>query len=176
MATQITKGRLEPNKNVVGGIKNVYFAEFSGTTLSGATQSSDDEITAFGSLVTLFKYETKGGTGFSETPNNDRNTGTNFFSTSGTVTLKQQNLSTRKEMKFMSQERLHVVTEDYNGNYKLWGAENGCEVAVETQDGTAMGDLTGYVLTITGEERYQAFFIDSAIIDDATNTSVTVGT
>jgi len=176
MATALTLGRLEPNKNKVGGIKNVYFAEYSGTTYSGATIATDEEITAFGSAITLFKYETKGGTGFSQTPNNSRETGTNFWTTAGTVTLKSQDLATRKELKLMSYERVHVVTEDYNGVYKMYGIENGCEVSVEVQDGTAMGDLSGYVLSISGEERFPAFHIDSTIIDNTTDTAVTVGT
>ena len=176
MATALTKGRLEPNKTQVGGIKNVYFAEYGGTTYSGATISADEEITAFGSALTLYKYETKGGTGFSQSNPNDRATGTSFQEISGTITLKKQDLSTRKELKLMSYERLHIITEDYNGDFKMYGIENGCEVSVETQDGTAMGDLTGYVLTVTGQERFPAFFVDSAIIDNTTDTSVTVGT
>lgn len=176
MATALTLGRLEPNKTQVGGIKNVYFFEYDSDLYASATIAATEEVTAFGSAQTLYKYETKGGTGFSQTNPNDRATGTSFQEISGTITLKKQDLATRKELKLMSYERLHIITEDYNGNFKLYGAENGCEVSVETQDGTAMGDLSGYVLTVTGQERFPAFFVDSAIIGDTTNTVVTSGT
>lgn len=176
MATALTLGRLEPNKNSVGGYKAVYFAEYDADAFSGATIAATDEITAFGSAITLLKYEVKGGTVFNESNPNSRENGTSYFETSGTVVLKKQNLATRKEMKLLSFERVFVVSEDYNGNFKLHGFENGCEVSIDTSGGTNMGDLSGYTLTITAQERYPAYFIASSIIDDTTNTSVTVGT
>ena len=71
---------------------------------------------------------------------------------------------------------MHVITEDYNGLFKIFGFENGCEVAVDVSNGTAMGDLSGYTLNITGQETEPAHLIASSIIDDTTNTAVVVGT
>lgn len=167
---------MEPNKNFVGGIKNVYFAEYSSSAYSGATISAAEEITAFGSAIALFKYEVKGGTSFSEENPNSRENGTSFFEGSGTVVLKKQDLATRKEMKLLSFERVFVVSEDYNGVFKIHGIENGCEVSIANSTGTNMGDLNGYTLTITYQERFPAFFVASSIIGDTTNTTVTVGT
>ena len=39
-----------------------------------------------------------------------------------------------------------------------------------------MGDLNGYNITFTGTEKQPAYFVDSAIIGDTTNTVVVVGT
>jgi len=39
-----------------------------------------------------------------------------------------------------------------------------------------MGDLNGYNLTFTGQEKNLATFVSSAIINDTTNTVVVVGT
>lgn len=175
MATALTLGRLEPNKNTVGGLKAIYFAEYDGDAYDDATFSSDEEITAFGSAIALLKYDLKGGSSISEDNPNSREAGTSFFQGSGTVILKKQDLKTRKEMKLLSWERVFVVSEDYNGNFKFHGIENGCEVAIANTSGTAMGDFNGYTLTITYEERFPAFFVSSSIIGDTINTTVTAG-
>ena len=70
----------------------------------------------------------------------------------------------------------HIITEDYNGNYKLYGLEAGCYINVDIASGSAKGDLNGYTLNITANEPEPAKFVDSTIIDDSTNTTVTVGT
>lgn len=176
MATALTLGRLEPNKDNVGGLKAIYFAEYDGDAYSAATISADEEITAFGSAITLFKYDLKGGASISEENPNSRENGTSFFEGSGTVVLKKQDLATRKEMKLLSFERVFVVSEDYNGNFKIHGIEHGCEVSIGNSTGTAMGDLNGYTLTISYQERFPAFFIQSSIIGDTINTTVTEGT
>ena len=75
-------------------------------------------------------------------------------------------------MKLLSYGRPQVIVQDYNGNYFLAGIENGVEVAVNTATGAAMGDLNGYNLTLTGTEKSPANFMDTAIINDTTNTVV----
>lgn len=176
MATSLTLGRLEPNKDVVGGLKAVYFADYTTASFGTATVAATDEITAFSALITLFKYELKGSNNIDEANPNSRENGTSFWEGSGSITLKKQDLATRKEMKLLTRERVLVVTEDYNGNYKIHGLHNGAEVSVSTSSGSGMGDLSGYTLEITTTEQNPAYFLDSAIIDDATNTAVTVGT
>ena len=176
MATSLTLGRLESNKNSWGGLKAIYFVGFLGTLKSGATLAATEEVTGFASAQSLLKYELKGSNNLDETNSNDRATGTSFYEQSGSVTLKKQALATRKELKLLTYERVHVITEDYNGLFKIFGFENGCEVAVDVSNGTAMGDLSGYTLNISGQETEPAHMVASSIIDDTTNTAVVVGT
>ena len=75
----------------------------------------------------------------------------------------------------MSYGRPLVLTEDFNGSFKLYGAQNGCDVSVGTASGGAMGDFNGYNLTIASSEKEPAFFVDSTIIGDTTNTAIVVG-
>ncbi len=72
----------------------------------------------------------------------------------------------------MSFGRPHIIVEDYNGNFRLAGFQNGCEVSVGTTTGGAMGDLNGYNITFEGMEKAPASFIDSAIMDDASGFDV----
>ena len=62
----------------------------------------------------------------------------------------------------MSFNRPHVIIKDNNGNYFLAGIEHGMDVSGGTiVTGGAMGDLSGYTLTLTGMEKAPANFMES---------------
>lgn len=174
MATALTLGRKEPDKQNVGGLKAVYFVEFDEDVYTGATITAE-EVTAFGSLQTLFKYELKGNNSYDEENVQSRENGTSFWQGSGTLQFKKQSLAAQKEIRLLAFDRKIVILEDYNGNYRIAGFENGAELQVNTASGSSMGDFQGYNVTFTTSETEPAHFIASSIIDDATNTSVTEG-
>ena len=176
MACDLELGRLEPCKDVVGGITSVYFINYTSGLLDTATFDADDQITAFASPLTLYQYEMKGANGLEEANENSRETGTSFWTQTITASLKKLSAEYRKELKLMAYGRPQVIVQDYNGNYLMCGIENGVEVSVSPQTGAAMGDLSGYVLSGIGTEKEPAFFVSSAIIGDTTNTVVVVGT
>ena len=67
----------------------------------------------------------------------------------------------------MSYGRPHVVVEDYNGNAMMCGVDFGCEVTGGTiATGAAMGDMSGYSLTLVATEKLPANFIESAVAGD----------
>lgn len=174
MACDISLGRLEPCKSV-GGLKNVYFINFDADLYDNAVKDTDDTITGFGdTTATAYKYELRGANNFDEANEVSRENGTSFWTGTGTLAFKAQDAVTRKELKLMSYGRPHVLTEGYDGSFKLYGLENGCDVAVNTVSGAAMGDLNGYNLTVTAQEKEPAFFIDPAIL--GTDITVVEGT
>ena len=175
MACDISAGRLEPCKDSVGGLKAVYFVNYDADIYKDATIVSG-EITGFGSAITLYKFDLKGtNNSFDEANENSRDNGTSFWTQTGTLVLKKQDLATQSELKLLAYGRPLVVVEDYNGNFRMAGFENGCEVAVNTASGAAMGDLNGYNITFTGTEKTPASYIDATIIGDTTNTVVVTG-
>lgn len=178
MACTASKGRLEPCKDQYAGLKAIYFINYTAGLLDSATfDATDDDITAFASALTLYKYELRGGVhSYDENGNTSGDNGTTYYEQSGTVVLKSQNVATRKELQILAKGRPHIVVEDYNGNFRLSGIENGCDVTVQSVSGAAPGDLSGYNITWTAMEKNLAHFIDPTIIDDTTNTSVTEGT
>ena len=176
MACDATLGRLEPCKDSVGGLKSIYFVNYAATALSGATLDTDGIVTAFGTALTLYKYDLKGTNSFDEANENSRENGTSFWTQTGTIVLKKQDAVTQKELRLISYGRPIIFVEDYNGNYRIAGFENGCEVAVSSASGAGMGDLNGYNLTFTGQEKNLATFVTASIINDTTNTVVVVGT
>lgn len=176
MACDLSLGRLEPCKDAVGGIKNIYFANYDASIFTGATIDTDEEVTGFASAVTLYKYELRGANHNVEEANEvSADNGTSFWTQTLTAALKKQDAATRKELKLMSYGRPIVIVEDYNGNFRVLGFENGCDVSVATSSGSAMGDFNGYNLSIVGTEKQPAHFIDPTIIDDTTNTTVVEG-
>jgi hypothetical protein len=159
MACGLNLGRKEPCKDVVGGIKNVYFVDFGGL----GTVTEDDDITNMTGVsgdLDAFKYEVKGNSSFETNITASRENGTTFFEQTLNLTLHKLTKEDNKELKLLAYGRPHVVVEDYNGNCMLMGLEHGADVSGGTiVTGAAMGDLSGYTLTLTAMERKPANFM-----------------
>ena len=167
MSCDLTLGRKEPCKDVVGGLKNVYFVEFGGL---GTVTLTNDEITNMtgttiggtANSLTAFKYELKGNSSFEQTITSSRENGTTFFDQTLTLTLKKLTKEDNKELKLLAYGRPHVAVEDYNGNVFMMGLTHGADVNGGTiSSGAAMGDLSGYTLTLNAQETLAANFMDS---------------
>ena len=161
MACNLTRGRKEPCKDVVGGIKNVYFVDFGSL---GTVTETDDEIANMtgdsSNNLTAFKYEVKGNSSFESNITASRENGTTFFEQTLNLTLHKLSKEDNKELKLLAFGRPHVVVEDYNGNCMLMGLEHGADVSGGTiVTGAAMGDLSGYTLTLSAMERKPANFM-----------------
>jgi len=156
----LTRGRQEPCKNSVGGIKNIYFTDYG--DFGTVTVSADDEITDMSGTFTAFKYEVKGNSSLEQTVNSSRENGTTFYEQTLNLTLKKLSKEDNKELKLLAYGRPHVAVEDYNGNVMVVGLEHGADVSGGTVvTGAAMGDLSGYTLTLTGMETKPANFVAS---------------
>ena len=78
------------------------------------------------------------------------------------MTLKKLSKEDHKEIKLLAYGRPHVAVEDYNGNVFVMGLEHGADVSGGTiVTGAAMGDLSGYTLTLSAMEVKPANFVDS---------------
>lgn len=174
MACDISLGRLEPCKSV-GGLKAVYFINYNRYFYTEKVLTVSDEVEDLGAPFNLHKYELRGANNFDEANEVSKENGTSFWTTTGTLVLKSQDSTTRKELKLMSYGRPIVVTEGYDGLYKIYGLENGCDVSVNTVSGAGMGDLNGYNLTVTAQEKEPAFFIVWAIFTGIGNGTVVEG-
>ena len=162
MACLLTTGRSLGCKSSVGGLKAIYFADYG--TLGDATIVSG-EITAFAGTPTWFKYEIKGNSSLENTINSSRENGTTFYTQTLNVTLPILDKATQEEIKILSVSRPHVAIEDYNGNFFLVGLKNGAEVTGGTiVSGAAMGDLSGFTLTLEGQETAPAYFVVPTVI------------
>ena len=115
-----------------------------------------------GTIIALvcYKYELKGNSSLEQTVNASRENGTTFYEQTLNLTLKKLSKEDNKELKLLAYGRPHVVVEDYNGNYMMVGLEHGADVSGGTVvTGAAMGDLSGYTLTLTAMETKPAVFM-----------------
>ena len=164
MACDLTRGRKEPCKDVVGGIRAVYFTDFGDL---GTITLTDDEITDMSGTFTAFKYEVKGNSSFEQNITSSRENGTTFFEQTLNLTLHKLSKEDNKELKLIAFGRPHVAVEDYNGSVFLMGRQHGADVSGGTiVTGAAMGDLSGYTLTLTAMETLPANFVSSPTAAD----------
>ncbi len=162
MACLLTSGRALPCKSSVGGLKAVYFADYG--TL-GATTIASGEITALAGDPDFFKFDIKGNSSLETTINSSRENGTTFYTQTLNLTLPVLDKATQEQIKLLATARPHVAIEDYNGNFFMVGLEHGAEVTGGTVvSGAAMGDLSGFTLTLEGQETDPAFFVTPAVI------------
>ncbi|ANS03047.1 hypothetical protein [uncultured Mediterranean phage uvDeep1-CGR2-KM23-C896] len=180
MACDLTLGRKEPCKDVVGGIRAVYFTDFGDL---GTITLTNDEITDMSGTFTAFKYEVKGNSSFEQNITSSRENGTTFFEQTLNLTLHKLSKEDNKELKLIAFGRPHIAVEDYNGNVFLMGREHGADVSGGTiVTGAAMGDLSGYTLTLSAMETLPANFVASPTAADpyagmsSATVTVTVGT
>ena len=164
MSCDISQGRTEPCKDVVGGIKNIYFANYGSIdsfTMDGVDTDVIDGFNSTGSIVG-YKYELKGGNSLEQNLQSSRENGTTFVEQTLTAVLKKQDVATHKQVKLIAMGRPRVVVEDYNGNFFMMGLEHGAELTTAAiTTGVAMGDLVGYTLTIVAYEKIPCNFIDA---------------
>lgn len=171
MSCDITHGRLEQCKDVVGGLQAIYvlnyglFDAVQDVTYVGTT----DEI----SLITLpastpvYKFELKGTNSFETTITSSRENGTTFFEQVLAVTLKKQDVQTHKEIKLLTYGRPNIIVRTNANQFFIAGLVRGMDVTAGTiGNGTNLGDMNGYSLTFTGQEAIPANFLDC--IDEPT--------
>lgn len=182
MACSLTTGRVEPCKDFVGGIQTLYLFDhqvgliYTGagthavTAVVGNDGSSDPNITAY-------QYDLRGASSMTTTINASRETGTVFYETATQVTLKGMDAAELVELELLCQGRPIGIVTDNNGNHFVIGHEFGCEVSGTMQTGAAMGDLSGFTLTLTSQERTPPLMVDSSapsvlVTDSITNITI----
>lgn len=168
MSCTLNTGRIEPCKDSVGGLKNVYFIDYG--TLGAADYNSvnTDTIDSFAGpstgTLTAYKYELKGTSSFETTITSSRENGTTFYEQALNLTFKKLDKETHNEIALLAVARPHTIVEDNNGNLFVMGLEHGADVNGGTVvTGAAMGDLSGYTLTLSGQELKPANFLDSTL-------------
>ena len=171
MACLLTTGRNLNNKNRVGGLKAVYFADYG--TLGAVTEVLG-EITVLAGTPDWFQYDLKGNSSLETTINSSRETGSTSYTQTLNLTLPVLDKATQEELKILAVTRPHIAVEDYNGNYFLVGLQHGADLTGGTiVSGAAMADLSGFTLTMEAQEIAPAqFVIDSVITNQASTVKI----
>ena len=159
MACLITAGREEVCKESIGGLQAVYFLNYSTGSFDKNTDGEIDDLAGY----TVYKYELKGTSAYTETVNSSRENGTTFFSQELTVNLKKLTNEMTTQLKLLAYGRPQIIVHTKNGEALLVGEVEGADLTAGTiQTGAALGDLYGYSISFTGTEKLPAAFLQSA--------------
>jgi hypothetical protein len=160
MACNLSAGRQEVCKESIGGLQGVYFINY---TTGSITKNGSGEVTALPSGSTVYYYQLKGTSAYTETVNSSRENGTTFFNQETVLNLKKLTNEMTTQLKLMAYGRPQVILWTNNGDALLAGEQLGCDVTAGTiQTGAALGDLYGYSVTLTGMEKLPAAFLSGS--------------
>jgi hypothetical protein len=158
----ITHGYADDCQNNVGGIKALYIFNYGviGTqpTANYATANPDtadqlNTITLTPQTTPFYKYELKGANSFEQTITSSRENGTTFVEQTLTFTTKGLSATQTKQMKLLAWGRPTIMIQTFSNKFLIAGLENGMDVETTLiSNGTAMGDLVGYTITMKGQE------------------------
>ena len=163
MSCLITAGREEVCKDSIGGLQAVYFMNYDSASFDKNTDGEVDDLAGY----TVYKYELKGTSAYTETVNSSRENGTTFFSQETVVNLKKLTNEMTTQLKLLAYGRPQIIVHTKEGSALLVGEKEGCELTAGTiQTGAGLGDLYGYSMTFTGEEALPAAFLQSATASD----------
>ena len=162
MSCDIANGLEEQCKTLLGGIDAVFFANFgiadADVTYDGVNTDVIDDVNG---VANLYKFELKGTNNFDQVINSSRENGTTFVEQTLKIQLKSREIATMKTVKMMAYSRPHVIIKTRNGKYYLAGLKRGMELTTANiNSGVAMGDFSGYDITLVGMEQLEANLLD----------------
>ena len=157
-----------------GGVNKIFVTDFdnvTGFTVGAATAPQTgnwlDAITRAGATKFWEVKTNKNVCNFTESVAIDLANGTTFFNQVVTLELTRRETTKRTfiEKLIDGQKPLRLIVLDSNGNYWLFGYNEGSYVsAIEGGSGTAKADKNGYTVTFTAMEPLQAFQVDPTIV------------
>lgn len=161
MACELTAGFNLDCKNTIGGIKAIYLQQHE-DFLTGVTIDGNEEVDGL-PTKTIYKYICPKHTGsFTEEVASSVENGTIFYTQTVTATFFALSAARRKQLELVAKNRLIVFVQDNNDNIWMVGRFDGAEVtAASTATGVAKGDLNGYTITLTAEEKNKAYRLES---------------
>ena len=177
MSCDISRGRLEPCKDSVGGLNAVYFINKGDISTVTYDATDTDVIDSLGTAIAAYKFDIKGASTFTENIASSRENGTTTFEQVLELQLTKLTKEDHKTIKLLAYGSPSILVEDNNGNVFVSGLEHGLDVSGGTiVSGAAMGDMSGYTLTFSGMERVPANFLlqGDDVADSITDAGVVV--
>ena len=174
MSCDISRGRIEPCKDSVGGLNAVYLINKQDLTVT-YNVTDTDVIDSLGTAIPAFKFDIKGSSTYTENITSSRENGTTTFEQVLELQLTKLTKEDHKTVKLIAYGSPSILVEDNNGNVFVAGLEHGLDVSGGTiVSGASMNDMSGYTLTFSGMERVPANFIESAATAAAAITAAGV--
>lgn len=175
MACLITAGRLEPCKDSLAGLKNVYFINEDITSNYIYKENTpmvnqwdyildtdfNESIDFLNGINSLYKFELKSNENvYDQEIVSSRENGTTFFRQTLTIKLKKQDIATHNAVKTLAYAKPRILVENNEGQFFLVGLLRGCDLtAGSINNGGALSEFNGYSLTFQAEELLPSQFV-----------------
>lgn len=146
----------------VGGIKTAYIGV--DIVVASTTLDANNQITGLTGSGTMYQYELpKDTANFVETGTISNVNGTAFYSQALTFNLQKLSAEKRNELLLLSRNRdIKIIFEDNNGQLWFMGKDRGgVTTAMTSNTGTAPGDASNYIVTITADEPQSVYALDA---------------
>jgi hypothetical protein len=158
MACSISWGRPTPCSDSVGGLDAIYFInsldDDLGTLVFGTGDTEDVITDVTGGAPSLYKYDLKGTSTFNQVMNTSRENGTTFVEQTLVLNLPVMSSVYHKQFKLLAWGTPKVIVRTTSGSFFLMGTEFGADVTtINANSGAAMGDMTGYEVTLIAREK-----------------------
>ena len=167
--SQLLNGIAADCQTNVGGVREVYIANYSDVTAIEVDDSSNMIKTITMADTAKFKkYAFKKNTSsMTSTLNVDPANGVNFVQTDLTVVFAKQETVKRMEIAKLSLGELRVIVLDANGKYWFLGKEEFVSATSGTAEtGTNRQDGNRYSIVLTDYSSSYPYEVDPAIITD----------
>ena len=146
-------------KDNLSGVNRLYLFSFTPLPYTQINVIEGVELIGFPKQV-LWKYELRGDFTLNQSIDEDGMVNQNI-----TCDLQKIDLETTKELNKVTRKLIGVVVESNLGYYALMGLRNGCEIDFNTTTGASKAAFSGYQLTVSAIEEYNApLFDDLSII------------
>lgn len=167
MSCAITAGYTIDCRDGVGGIREVYFAEFANVSVTESLGTVTAITKVTGKQFWKFDIPTKSTANATSNPTGSIENGTLFFEQMVEFPINKRDATTRNTVTTLAKNRVIAVTKDKDGVYRMYGKENGLYLGQSTgQTGAAAGDANGYILKLEGQEKEDFFVVPVLIGDD----------
>lgn len=162
MACELTAGFALDCREGVGGIKAIYLQQLADFQTGVTVDATSGEVDGL-PTASIYQFSLPKHTGsFTEEVQSSVENGTIFYTQTVTATFFQLSAARRKQLEIIAKNRLVCFVLDNNNNIWMVGKVDGAEVtAMSTATGTAKGDLNGYTITFTAEEKNKAYRLES---------------
>ena len=157
MSCDLNAGRAFPCKDAIGGIVEVLFAKKGATVYTAIVNGAVADIT---SGTSFYRYSlTKNSGSFQQTVTSSVENGTVFYEQVLTIQFPKLEAAVSSELESLLKNQLAIIVRDTNDNFHIMGYEFGAEVTGGTiGTGTAKGDVNGYNVVFTAQEKSIAPF------------------
>ena len=161
MSCLTTAGILIACKEAIGGIKAIYLGDYATFANTATINGGSNLVTAL-NTGDVYEFELPKHTGsFTEEAAISIENGTVYYTQTVVAMFHGMTAARSLQLQTISKGRNVLFVQDNNDNIWMCGYKDGVEVtAFTTATGAAKGDMVGYTITFTGEEKDKAYLLD----------------